>query len=337
MDRDADLQRAVATLRALRFFGDFAYDLLTRLVQRSTQVDLDAGELLIREGDLAVTEMYVLLDGVLVVSSQSRFILRLDRPGDVAGELAVLQAPPRTADVTAETAARVLAIRPETIALPEFADIAAVFYVMLAHSLASKLRATTTHSRRQLDEVTREAATDRLTGLANRKRLDEFLAGLEADCDSGGVRFALIMMDVDHFKHYNDSNGHPMGDIVLSRVGLILQAHTRPADLAARYGGEEFAVVLTGCTESEALPVAERIRIAIESEPVPHGDRQPLGRLTATFGVAAYSAPLGVAALLKQADECLYRGKAMGRNVVVSGTGAPAPGFAGPRTFDCTG
>ncbi len=312
------IRQAATVLRGLMYFDTIDIELLEKLVRSGTLVEIEGGDVLIQEGDTSASEMYVLLEGTLLVRSGSRLINRLDRPGEVVGELAVLQAPPRSADVVAESAARLLAIRPEVLRQTEFAGIAATFYMMLSHSLAKKLRAMTTRSGKQLDQVEREAATDRLTGLANRKRLDEFLAALAPPAGRSGKPFSLIMADVDHFKRYNDANGHPMGDVVLAKVGMILQSQVRAGDLAARYGGEEFVVVLPVCDAKNALKIANNLRAAIERESFPHSARQPHGRVTATFGVATYAGLGDVAGVLERADQAMYRGKAAGRNVVIA-------------------
>jgi len=312
------VRRIAAILHGLPHFEAAEPALLEVLVWGAALVALAPGDVLIREGDVSATEFYVLIDGTLAVRSGARQINRLEQPGDVVGELAVLQAPPRTADVVAESAARLLAIRPEQLAAPQFAGIAAMTWKMLSHSLAGKLRGMTTRASAQLERIEREAATDRLTGLANRKRLDEFLAALAPAAAHAGNPLSLIMADVDHFKRYNDANGHPMGDTVLARVGAILQSNIRSGDLAARYGGEEFVVVLPNCDRANAMAIAEKLRAAIEHETFPQAQSQPGGRVTATFGVASQAGPVDTTELLARADQAMYRGKLAGRNRVVT-------------------
>jgi diguanylate cyclase (GGDEF)-like protein len=314
----AFLRQAAVILHGLKYFDAIGTELLEKLVRRGTLVEIESGEVLIREGDTSAPELYVLVEGALLVKAGARLINRLDQPGEVIGELAVMQAPPRTADVVAESAARVLAIRPEVLQQPGFAGITATFYMMLSHSLAKKLRLMTSRSHKQLDRVEREASTDPLTGLANRKRLDEFLAGTAPASARSGKPFSLIMADVDHFKRYNDANGHPMGDVVLTKISMILQSNIRSGDLAARYGGEEFVVVLPNCDADNAAQIAGKLRAAVEGESFPQASSQPLGRVTATFGVATDDGTGDTENLLKRADQALYRGKAAGRNVVVT-------------------
>ena len=122
---------------------------------------------------------------------------------------------------------------------------------------------------------------------------------------------SAILLDVDHFKQFNDEFGHPAGDEVLKTVAKILRANTRPTDLVARYGGEEFVVVLPETEISDALAMAERIRRSIEREPWPQRN------ITASFGVVDISPRIrNERDLIARADEALYRAKAAGRNCI---------------------
>ncbi len=155
------------------------------------------------------------------------------------------------------------------------------------------------------------ARTDALTGVLNRRG---FMESLDREL-TRSVRFAsplsLIMMDVDHFKKYNDSFGHPSGDLVLAQIGEILREEVREVDTAARYGGEEFVLLLPETDLDGAAALGERVRSAVESCCWPH---RPI---TVSVGVAALPEGKGDAALLLRfADEALYHSKAEGRNRV---------------------
>ena len=160
--------------------------------------------------------------------------------------------------------------------------------------------------------------TDGLTGLANRRKFDEVLASEWTRARRTHQSLALIMIDVDYFKKFNDQYGHQAGDECLRRVACILkEAVRRAGDLAARYGGEEFIVIITGADMTKATEIAELLRSGIESMNMPHEQSQ-FGRVTISAGVAA-TLPEGVLnkeGLLRQADEALYRAKASGRNRV---------------------
>jgi diguanylate cyclase (GGDEF)-like protein len=174
----------------------------------------------------------------------------------------------------------------------------------------------------RLEQVNREleelATTDALTGLSNRRAMTAALARDLARVERDGSNLAFVLLDVDHFKRFNDEHGHPLGDEVLRRVGNVLAAGARKGDLAARYGGEEFCVLLPGADAHSGLRVAHRFRIAIERLSI-ESSKGPL-RVTASFGVSAFVARSGMTSetLIRSADEALYRAKARGRNCVVA-------------------
>lgn len=158
------------------------------------------------------------------------------------------------------------------------------------------------------------AVTDALTGIPNHRAFQDRLHLLVKEA-SRGRRFALVMIDVDKFKLFNDEFGHQAGDEVLRSVGKTLGACIRCTDFAARYGGEEFCVLFTDVDEPTALMLAERLRQSVEATECPYR------RITASFGVCAWSAGIGAEGLIKAADEALYAAKAAGRNRVVSASG----------------
>jgi diguanylate cyclase (GGDEF)-like protein len=130
---------------------------------------------------------------------------------------------------------------------------------------------------------------------------------------------SLLLLDIDHFKNYNDTSGHPEGDAVLKAVGQILRGSVREDDVAARYGGEEFVVVYPGASKAQALALAENLRHAVESHPFAHGARQPCGRVTLSGGVATFPDDSRSGADLVQcADQALYAAKDAGRNRIVA-------------------
>jgi diguanylate cyclase (GGDEF)-like protein len=156
-----------------------------------------------------------------------------------------------------------------------------------------------------------DAHTDPLTGLGNRRAFQEAIEGLMRQRREGDRDFSLLMIDIDHFKNYNDSHGHPAGDEVLRLVGLALKAALRPGDVASRHGGEEFAVLLPGIGGALAVKVAERIRRDLEHTGWPH---EPV---TVSIGTAQAARDEDPAHLVARADAALYRAKREGRNRVV--------------------
>jgi len=167
-------------------------------------------------------------------------------------------------------------------------------------------------------ERARESAyTDELTGLRNYRFFAEQLNHEVLRTDQYDEPLSLIMIDVDHFKQFNDRNGHEAGNEVLRRVAAIVRQTLRKVDVGARYGGEEFAIILPSTPKVGAQLAAERLRAAIEAQEFPQAAAQPLGRLTASFGVATYPADGRTAKeLVEHADRALYVAKADGRNRV---------------------
>lgn len=161
-----------------------------------------------------------------------------------------------------------------------------------------------------LSQVKALAATDALTGLANRRTFDARLEQEFTRAARAGQPLALAMIDVDHFKHVNDEYGHAVGDQVLQRIATVLTGTSRLYDVAARYGGEEFAMILPGADLAAGMAIAERARAAIEAL-----EREP--RVTASIGVACFPANVvDMQSLSQAADESLYISKRSGRNVV---------------------
>ncbi len=159
--------------------------------------------------------------------------------------------------------------------------------------------------------------TDALTGLVNRRYLEERLS--EELERSKRHRFAMsfLMIDIDNFKEYNDRHGHPAGDLALEMTAQCLKSALRSADVAARYGGEEFSVLLPQTNISEAHVIAERIRRRVERTQYPHGKEQPLGAVTISIGISSFSAKLDTPQqIIGGADHALYVAKSHGKNRV---------------------
>lgn len=181
--------------------------------------------------------------------------------------------------------------------------------------LVSLVAATAIEAARTHDTTTKLVHTDALTGLANRRRLDGDLAGLATQEQCNGVAF--LMIDVDKFKAYNDTHGHPAGDTLLRRLADTLRECVREGDVVYRFGGEEFAVILQDATDLEAQAVASRIRAAVAAHPFPGGETQPGGRVTVSVGVSRHLDGSDAAGLLSAADGALFAAKRAGRDRVV--------------------
>ena len=162
------------------------------------------------------------------------------------------------------------------------------------------------------------AVRDGLTGLFNHRHFQDLLA-MELNRAGRYQRpLCLVMLDVDHFKIYNDTNGHPEGDILLKELAEILRERLRDVDTVARYGGEEFIILIPETDREKGRIVAEEIRRLVENFRFTGGESQPLGRVTISLGVAEFPGDgTDGTSLVKKADEALYRAKNAGRNLVV--------------------
>ncbi|BFG81344.1 hypothetical protein PTKU46_93780 [Paraburkholderia terrae] len=182
--------------------------------------------------------------------------------------------------------------------------------ILLARALGAKVKAEST--------LRKLAQTDSLTGLANRRTLDEILEREWRRAVRAHRPLSILFVDLDRFKAYNDRYGHQAGDDALAAVGRCLEDHVRrPGDVVARYGGEEFVVVLPDTDSLGALSMAESLRDAVAKLAIEHlGSEQ--GKVTVSIGAASWQGVVAesVSSVVKAADEALYRAKAVGRNCV---------------------
>jgi diguanylate cyclase len=172
-----------------------------------------------------------------------------------------------------------------------------------------------------LEVVRIESLTDPLTSLANRKYFDSALAKQIEEATAFSESLSLLLVDIDHFKNFNDSYGHLTGDQVIRLVAMAVKHNVKGQDIAARYGGEEFAVVLPQTVLRSAITVADHIRRAVMTkELMKRSTGEHLGRITVSVGVASLRPGDTMATLIERADACLYAAKRTGRNRVISET-----------------
>ena len=166
-------------------------------------------------------------------------------------------------------------------------------------------------------ELREQAIRDPLTGLFNRRYLDETLPRELSRCQRGGQPLSVAMLDLDHFKDFNDSYGHEAGDIVLRAIGDLLQKSLRAGDIACRYGGEELTLILPGATRADVQPRMEDLRQAVADLHL-HSRAGALPTITVSIGLTeAADTDTDAATLLLRADAALYRAKQQGRNCLV--------------------
>ena len=186
-------------------------------------------------------------------------------------------------------------------------------------TLAKRLRygnAVIGQDREQLKEYRFHATVDGLTGLFNRYWLNKMLPRQIDRCTKQREPFSMVMIDIDHFKSFNDTHGHVAGDHALCAVSATMLEHLRPSDMAARYGGEEFLVLLPNSRLADAQFVAERLRAAVERTQIISPGGAALPSVTISIGVAELTGPVALHEFLGATDAALYRAKHGGRNRV---------------------
>lgn len=177
--------------------------------------------------------------------------------------------------------------------------------------------------KKDMERVRREAMTDGLTSLANRKSFDEQIERLSKDSNATGKIFTLLMVDIDHFKSFNDNFGHQVGDQVLRLVARTLTDGIKGKDTASRYGGEEFSILLPETNLDAGIAVADSLRKSLANkEIINRSSGEFLGRITMSVGVAQYYQDEAIEDLIERADAALYTAKHNGRNQVAA---APTP------------
>jgi diguanylate cyclase (GGDEF)-like protein len=172
-----------------------------------------------------------------------------------------------------------------------------------------------------VEDATEQSLTDALTGLSNRRRMDEDLANMHARAERLGRTYGVVLFDLDHFKAFNDHYGHPNGDEILRRVAHRFVNDVRAGERAYRFGGEEFLLLMDDCTRDGATIAAERLRLAIADLEISHESRPDAPLLiTLSGGVSCWNphSMLTVPEVLERADKALFEAKSAGRNCIRS-------------------
>ena len=286
----------------------------------ATRRDLREGETLLREAS-SNEHMYLVIKGelgVFLAGTGKEPVATLGN-GETVGEMSLLDGSPASASVIAATPCKLLAV--DERAFWELIESSHAFAIKLLVKLTGRLRAnnaTVSQSVILRRRYERAAMFDGLTGIHNRRWLDETLHRLVRrveGADRGWLSLALI--DIDHFKGFNDTYGHEAGDHVLTVVAQVLARNLRPTDLVARFGGEEFVILFPDTDLEHALIAGERVRSAVERE-VLTLDERALPGVTISMGVAQLASGQTVPELLKAADTAMYEAKHAGRNRVVA-------------------
>jgi len=278
--------------------------------------NLEVGEILIHAGT-ANRFLYLLLSGRLSVHLETtdNEPIAFIEAGESVGEISLIDNQPTSACVCAVEASRLLVIDEQLMWM--LVNTSHAISTNLLFTLALRLRSGNTHlaeSREQADKFRYQSMVDGLTGLYNRTWLKQMLLRQIQLSQQHGEAFSLLMLDIDHFKAFNDQHGHLAGDEALRTVSRTVKEHLRPTDMAARYGGEEFVVLLPETDREAARNVGERLRRAVSDADIRSEAGAALPKVTISLGLALMKPPCSPSELIHQADTALYDAKHAGRN-----------------------
>ena len=264
--------------------------------------------------------LYVLIDGGLEVRLDSLDRAPLTRlvPGECAGEMSMIEGRTPSAYVVASVDSTVLVISHEVLWAMVGAShaIARNLLVILSGRLRTD-NAIIADSAVIIRHFQKKSFTDALTGLNNRRWMEDFFTREIARSQLGGLSAVLAVVDIDYFSEFNNQFGHLVGDLALGAVAEVLIGHFRADDMVARYGGDEFVVLLPGIDIVEARSVAERVRAALVSASNKLATTvKDCSGVTVSIGMAAMTADDTLESLIMKADKALYRAKEKGRDQI---------------------
>ncbi|MCC7386968.1 MAG: GGDEF domain-containing protein [Deltaproteobacteria bacterium] len=307
-----------AALGRFALLDGVALDVRQELLRTAEDRELPPGEVLIRQ-NLPSERAYLILSGRVGV-----FLEALDAepvailgPGATVGELGMLDKNLASASVVSLEPTRVLAL--DETCFWRLINDSHSFAINLLIQLVERLRANNVKVSRNVEErrhFERAALFDGLTGVHNRRWLDEVLHRLVGRYRQSPGHLSLALGDIDHFKQFNDRHGHHAGDQVLVMVARTMASNLRPTDLVARFGGEEFVMIFPDTPLDDATEAAERVRAAVAREPAQMPDGTFLPAVTLSIGVAELHSDQPLPDFLLRADQAMYRAKAKGRNRV---------------------
>lgn len=297
-------------------FKDAPEEVIIRIVAEATPLALSSGEVLLspmRDNH----HVFLLLSGTLALHFDS-----LDSPeirelptGVSVGEMSIIDDEPPSAYIVAKTDCRVLPLHRDTLKrlIAETSPVTSNLLRLMTKWINANTRRIV-QDRLRIRELTDHANIDGLTGLYNRRWLDNTLARLLEQTRKDSMPFTILFIDVDNFKPYNDTHGHESGDRALIALSEVLKTTSRPYDFPTRYGGEEFLILLQNTEAEIGIRIAERLRQAVEEKSVVSSDGTPLPGITISIGLATSEADSTPKSLIAAADSRLYQAKRTGRN-----------------------
>lgn len=312
----SDYQRTL--LEGLDLFRGVKPGDVQELLQTCDRRDLDAGELLLSPGTRN-EHVYLVLSGSLDVhvGSPDAPVLATLSVGACVGEMSIIEDRDPSAFVIGAENSHLLVIHQSI--LWAMVNASHAFAKNLLLVLSERVRShnqVIANNYGELRRFERHATTDALTGLGNRRSMEQSFPREIMRCESDSSPISLIMIDVDKFKDFNDKFGHIAGDRALTAVARTLKIQFRPQDILVRYGGDEFAVLLPGVDTEQALSIADRVRQCVSGDTATADDSLIQIPIRISMGIASIDGPGTLDALVRSADAALYRAKRAGRDAV---------------------
>lgn len=310
--KNAQTPQDLQQVRHLRLFHNVAANSIQQLLQEFRACELEAGEILLSPFNRN-QHLYLLLEGELKVylGSLENHPVSTLQPGDCAGEISFIDNERPSAYVVATQRTQVLRLHRES--LVKLFQQSPEMMQNLLEMLCDRVR----QGNRIILDSEQNANVDTLTGCFNRRWLEHVYERESTRCAYNQQPLSMLMLDVDHFKAYNDHHGHLAGDYALCLVAHTLRKQLRPKDSLVRFGGEEFVILLPEIDTDESRPIGERLRSSLEQVSNFYSPVGILPGVTVSIGLAQMQPKDSLESLIARADAALYKAKQQGRNRLV--------------------
>ncbi|HVO40521.1 MAG TPA: diguanylate cyclase, partial [Spirochaetia bacterium] len=327
--------RASGFLERVGIFSLLSHEDVLTISHHLSSVTLADGQVLFREGEPG-KELYILAEGKAAVSIRlpdgTEHLIAQFAPGDFFGDMSIFDDAPRSATCRALGPSRLYSLSKDAFGdiITEHPRIALKLMYRMLNITTQRLRGTSQFVSEMVqwgESARRRAITDELTGVYNRRFLEDSLGTYVAEAGEKARPLSLVMVDLDHFREINELYGHQTGDEMIRSAAGVFKSVLGDTGVIARYGGDEFVIILPGAGPAEATATINRVCAEVARLPLLENKKGPVTRVTSSMGVASFPEHASdLSALRAAADAALYRAKEEGRNRVVC---ASAPGAGG--------